>query len=333
MNTTYQETRSILRLTIPIAAATILEGSVYFLNTWMMAKLGADTLAAGALITNLFSTLAMVFWGIFSSNSSLFARYLSENNSIRVAKLFGTSNLLSVVAGVLMGFVLWNSHFLLTWTGQPTSTIQISTAYAHGLAFAEIPDLLTFSLFNFLQGADRAAATFWLSMLYVPLNVFSNYVLVFGKLGLPALGAAGIGYGTCISYTLLFLAIVIYLLLSPLREHCWRPLCLSISAAKELIFIGGPVGVTWGIGYLYLFFDTIRFLFTGALLGLKDTMFLLWTALLTWVVIGAPLVYITAQFSMTHPQNIFGALIFCELLGTLILARRYYQKIQKLQFI
>ncbi len=250
----FSEAKIISCITTPIAASTFLEGCVYFLNTWMLAKLGNDTLAAGALVTNLFSSLVMILWGVFSSSSMLYARYYGEGNRKGIARLLGTTNLLAVLLGGITSCILWNSNIILHWLGQPANTITIATYYAHGLALAEIPDLLSFSLYNFLQGISRAHATFWLSLIYVPLNIASNYILVFGKFGVPPMGAAGVGYGTFISYCLLIGIIAIYFLSNrKIRIYCSRPFAFVWKEAAELLRVGIPLGIIWSLSYVFLF--------------------------------------------------------------------------------
>ena len=220
----FLESKTIMRIVIPITTCAMLEGCVYFLNTWMLAKLGNDALGAGALVTNLFSSLMMILWGVFSSSSMIYARYYGAGDKKSIIRLLGTTNLLAVTLGIGTSCILWNTNYILQWLGQPASTVAIAKSYAHGLALAEIPDLLTFSLFNFLQGISRASTTLWLSLLYVPLNIACNYILVFGKFGVPAMHAAGVGYGTLIAYCLLIAAIAVYFVSNPaIRIYCIRP--------------------------------------------------------------------------------------------------------------
>jgi multidrug resistance protein, MATE family len=46
-----------------------------------------------------------------------------------------------------------------------------------------------------------------ISLSVIPINVFLNYLLIYGKLGFPALGLNGAGYATLISRVLMFLSL------------------------------------------------------------------------------------------------------------------------------
>lgn len=248
------ESKTILRIATPIATCTMLEGCVYFLNTWMLAQLGSEALGAGALVTNLFSSLMMILWGVFSSSSMIYARYYGADDKKNIARLLGTTNLLALLLGIMTSCILWHADTFLHLLGQKDSTVALAKSYAHGLALAEIPDLLSFSLFNFLQGISRANATLWLSLIYVPLNIACNYILVFGKLGFPAMHTAGVGYGTFIAYCLLLTIMTGYFLSSrTLRMYCSRPFILVWQEAKKLLFVGLPLGVVWALSYFFLF--------------------------------------------------------------------------------
>jgi multidrug resistance protein, MATE family len=248
------ESKTILRIATPIAACTMLEGCVYFLNTWILAQLGNDALGAGALVTNLFSSLMMILWGVFSGSSSIYARYHGADDKQSIARLLGTTNLLALLLGIVTSCILWHADLILQFLGQKASTIALAKNYAHGLALAEIPDLLSFSLFNFLQGISRAPTTLWLSLIYVPLNIACNYILVFGKFGFPALHTAGVGYGTFISYCLLLAIMTGYFFTQPtLRIYCSKPFVLAWSEIKTLLSVGLPLGLIWALSYLFLF--------------------------------------------------------------------------------
>jgi MATE family multidrug resistance protein len=80
---------------------------------------------------------------------------------------------------------------------------------------------------------------------------------------------------------------------------------------------------------IYLFFETIRFLFSGALLGLKDTFYNLKVGIFTWLLIGAPAIYLAPKFFANDTIVYWIIMIICEALGLVILARRYLFK-QKL---
>jgi len=248
------ESKTILRIAAPIATCAMLEGCVYFLNTWMLAQLGNDALGAGALVTNLFSSLMMIFWGVFSSSSMIYARYYGANDRKSISRLLGTTNLLAVMLGIITSCILWHADIILHLLGQEDSTVALAKNYAHGLALAEIPDLLSFSLFNFLQGISRANTTLWLSLIYVPLNITCNYILVFGKFGLPAMHTAGIGYGTFISYCLLIAIIMSYFLSHrAIRIYCSSPFLFVWQEVKKLLFVGLPLGIIWALSYFFLF--------------------------------------------------------------------------------
>lgn len=434
-----REVSSLLSVALPMAVGAILEALVPFLNILMLARLGPQTVAAAALVATLFGTLLMIFWGVFSSASPLIARRYGERNHLAISDLVVSSCWLALSVGSVVGVLLWRADILLVYLGQPVATIDLARGYFHGLAFAASADFLTFALFNFFQGIMQSKVTMWLSLLYVPINIVCNYVLMFGVWGLPKLGAAGIGYGTAISFWLLLGLCVIFILSRrDLRSYFQGRRWPSWPAIAALLRLGLPLGLLWSftlifffvlavlmgkmsdgalaayqlvrqwidfffiIAYcfaralsikiseaigqgkryrmaiiakaalllntgfmvlvvillttcgdallavdlgikpssdnywvihyahdffklaaIYIFLDTARTLFFGALLGLQDITYLLAVGAICWLVVGVP-VAILATHLMPHcPNNLWLVGMLTEALGLILLARRY----------
>lgn len=434
-----QEVSSLWVVALPMAIGAILEALIPFINILMLARLGPQTVAAAALVATLFGTLLMIFWGVFSSVSPLIARRYGERNPSAISELVVSSCWLALLVGCAVGWLLWRADILLVYLGQPLATIDLARGYFHGLAFAVTADFLTFALFGFFQGIMQPKITMWLSLLYVPISITCNYVLMFGVWGLPKLGAAGIGYGTAISFWLLLglcvtfilsrrdlrsyfqgrrwpgwpaisallrlglplgllwsFTLIFFFVLAVLMgkmsdgalaayqlvrqwvdfffiiAYCFaRALSIKISEAIGqdkryrmaviakaalvlntgfmvvvviLLITGGDVLLAvdlgtqpssdnyWVVHYahdffklaaIYIFLDTARTLFFGALLGLQDIRYLLAVGGLCWLLVGVPVAVIVTHLMPHSPNNLWFVGMLTEGLGLILLARRY----------
>lgn len=434
-----QEIASLWGLALPMAVGAILEALIPFLNILMLARLGSQTVAAAALVATLFGTLLMIFWGVFSATGTLIAFRYGERNPVAIGQIIVSSCWLALVVGCMVGILVWRADILLVRLGQPLATIELARGYFHGLAFAAIADFFTLALFNFFQGIMQSKITMWLSILYVPINISCNYILMFGKFGLPPMGAAGIGYGTAIAFWALVIFCVIFIVSRPdLRSYFkyqWWP---STAAIVALLRVGLPLGLLWSfvlifffviavlmgkmsdnalaayqlvrqwtdfffiIAYcfarslgikiseaigqnkryrmriiakaalilntsfmllvvillttggnlllaidlggkpsaadavmiqyahdffklaaIYIFLDTARTLFFGALMGLQDTTYLLGVGAVCWLVVGVPIALGLTHWWPHSPNNLWLVGMLTEALGLILLARRY----------
>ncbi len=106
-----------------------------------------------------------------------------------------------------------------------------------------------------------------IALLALPINVSLNYVLIFGKLGLPALGGVGTGVATAVTYWCLAavaLLIVIRSRLFSTYKLFRRIEVLSFPAWKEQLKIGIPIGFS-------IFFETSIFAVVAILMSAFDT--------------------------------------------------------------
>jgi len=108
-----------------------------------------------------------------------------------------------------------------------------------------MPGLLAFfSLRYTSEGLGRTKPIMYIGFLGLALNVLGNWVFMYGKLGMPRLGAVGCGVATAIAYTLMFLAMLLHV-----RTHrAYRRFNFFARidpphwpTLRELIRIGAPI--------------------------------------------------------------------------------------------
>ena len=109
-----------------------------------------------------------------------------------------------------------------------------------------IPALMSMALKNHADAMDRPWPGFWIFLAGVVLNIFLNWVLIYGKLGSPALGLEGAAWATLISRTLILFAMFAWLnqsnSLSEWVPYRWfrKP---DWSAIRRLWAIGFPASI------------------------------------------------------------------------------------------
>ncbi len=134
---------------------------------------------------------------------------------------------------------------ILEWIGVASEIIPIASDYAFALAFGVPGIALFYTLNGFCEGMNNTKVPMVISVVGLLLNIPVNYVLIYGKLGFPELGAVGCGWATSLVYW-----VMSGLLYSYIKGHHHYKKIISVSDAKprakemvHLLRLGLPIGM------------------------------------------------------------------------------------------
>lgn len=274
-----------LLLSVPLAAAQLSQAATAFVDTVMMGLLGSQTLAAGGLGAVIFSTLLLVCTGVVSAVGPLVAEAYGTGNIKAIERIARQGLWLSLVLSLPCMLLIWNGDVLLITLGQEPDNAVLAGAYLRSVMWGFFPAIAFASLKNFVSALSRPRSVMVIMLCGLVFNAIANYVLMFGKLGLPALGLAGIGWASSISLWGMLIALVSFILsqrfFAPYQVfHCFP---FEGSIFWELVQTGWPIGVLFGV-------ETGLFAITAFLMGHLGTTILaahqiaLQTAALTFMV-------------------------------------------------
>jgi putative MATE family efflux protein len=198
------------KLAVPIALQNLLTASLGMVGNVMVGQLGDASIAAVGLAGQVFFLLTLILFGI-SSGSAMFTAQLWGNKDIK--------NLRKVLGLCLYMGIFIAGLFLLLSELIPTRIIGIFTndpqVIALGAEFLQIYAwaFLFFSITSGFAAVLRSIGEVKLPMLVtvsaLALNIALNYVLIFGALGLPAMGIRGAAVSAVIARVSECLAIVL----------------------------------------------------------------------------------------------------------------------------
>jgi MATE family multidrug resistance protein len=118
--------------------------------------------------------------------------------------------LVALVLGIPGTIIGWNLAPVLAMTGQDPRVIAFTDQYLHAAAWAIVPYLLFVVLRSFVAALARAGSVMVVTVAAIGVNALLTYGLVFGQLGMPALGVAGAGWATTITTWLMLAALVFH---------------------------------------------------------------------------------------------------------------------------
>lgn len=258
-----EEAGANLALALPIAIAFLSQMATVFVDNVMVGRLGAAELAAGGLGANLMFAPMLLGMGVLTGIAAVAAHAFGANDAAKVSTTIRQGIRLAVVLTIpcavgILAFVL-----LLPHIGYDPATVRM----AQGQMLWSLPGIPAFLIFtalrNFVTAAHRPRVVTVVTMASVGVTAFSNYLFVYGSLGMPRLGVPGVGLTATIVSWLEFLAVAAYVRLD--REfhsfHVFGRLFHHDRAFWEILHVG------WPISGAYLFENGL-FLVTTVMVGL-----------------------------------------------------------------
>jgi MATE family multidrug resistance protein len=240
------EIKNTLSLGLPLIASQLIYASSGFIGTAMVAHLGQNELAASVLVSMIWMTLSVLFFGILNASSVLVAHQYGARNEKAISDIMGQSYILGLGICVFMMLILLCLPYLLQYCDQPPVVLELAYQYVHSLILT-IPGLILLIIGEqFLAAVGKSKIVLRISILVVPIEIPLIYLFIFGKFGFPKCGIAGIGYGFAVTYTISAIGLIAYLIMS--KQYQRYKIFSAINKIdfvyiKELLRVGTPMGV------------------------------------------------------------------------------------------
>lgn len=246
------ELRATLALAWPLILANVTHQLIQATDVLLLGRLGALELAAATLAINLTFTFNVLLLGLLLASSPMMATALGKrSNAIRdVRRTFRSGLWLLGVTMPPYWLLLWYAEPIMLALGQPPELAEAGQSYLRAYMWCTAPWLLFQLLRNFVAALERPAVVLWLSLAAIALNALISWALIFGELGLPALGVVGAGLGSTITWLAATAALILFVLRDRrfrrfhLFGRFWR---LDVERTVEMVRLGWPIGVTMAL--------------------------------------------------------------------------------------
>jgi MATE family multidrug resistance protein len=246
------ELRSTLRLAWPLILANLTQQLIQATDVLLMGRLGATQLAAATLALNLTFTFNLFLFGLVTASSPMMATALGQrSNAVRdVRRTFRAGLWLLIFALPPYWLLLWHVGDLMLALGQSDELARQGQTFLRAYMWCTAPWLLFQLLRNFVAALERPRVVLWLSLAGIGLNALFSWSLIFGHLGLPALGLVGGGMGSTLTWALLCAALVAYTSVERrfrrfhLFGNWWR---FDSNRTWAMVKLGFPIGITMAL--------------------------------------------------------------------------------------
>jgi MATE family multidrug resistance protein len=258
------EIRATAALAAPLAGASLSQLLLGFTDTVMVGYLGSDALAAAGLGAGLYFTIGLVFQGVVTAVSPLVAQALGARAEGQVAQIVADGVVLALLLAVPFAGIGFLGAPLLHGLGYEPLLADEVGRFLHAIVWGAPGFLLFATLRSFLAAVSRPRSVMLVLLACLAANAGLNYVLIFGKWGLPQLGIVGSGCASAIVNWLMALGLIGAVAFDPIlrrfgvHRQLRRP---SRHGLAELLRVGAPIAGIYAL-------EAGVFITAGLLMGL-----------------------------------------------------------------
>lgn len=245
-----QELRATLVLAVPLALTQLTQVAMSFVDVVMIGRLGPEALAAGVLGTTVYFTLLLMCMGVVMAVNPMVAQAVGARDPAAVGRAVRQGLWLALLLGLPLMALLSQVERLLLLARQEPATAALAATYVRAVLWGVLPHLAYTALRSFAEGIARPRPVLVVAILAAITNAGINYVLMYGALGLPALGLRGCAIGTALtSWAMFGLLVLVVRTNGDFRRYgvfmaLRRP---DAAALRALFRLGWPIGIGFGL--------------------------------------------------------------------------------------
>jgi MATE family multidrug resistance protein len=200
------EFRAMLALGWPLVLTNLAQIALTTTDVLVLGRLGASALAAAALGVNLYLAILIFAIGLVTATSPMMADAVGRKLHVvrDIRRTFRQGLWSAVIISVPAWIVLWHTEQVLLLFGQEPQAAADAQTFVRLLQWGFLPTLGFIALRSFVAALQRPTWALVVTAVTIAFNIAANWVLVFGHLGLPALGLRGSGLATTLSNLFLF---------------------------------------------------------------------------------------------------------------------------------
>ena len=250
-------------ITVPILIQNVITNFVSLLDNIMVGQVGTESMSGVAIVNQLMFVFILFIFGGMSGPGIFTAQFHGKGDPDGVRHTFRAKLYVGIAAIVLFGaaFLLAGRQMISLFLHQGSddlnlaATLDFGMDYLHVIMLQMLPFALMQAYSSTLRETGETVLPMKAGITAVLVNVALNYVLIFGKLGAPALGVVGAAIATVIARIVECAIVVIWThthkAKAPFIRGAYRSLKVPMVLMKQIIRMGLPLlfnEVMWALG-------------------------------------------------------------------------------------
>lgn len=175
------------------------------LDTMMLGNHSPESLQAMSLAASISITVILSLTGVIHALIPIFSQLIGSKKLSKVGQLWGQGIWLGMFLALLVGTLLLFPDIWLSFSGNVPDVVREQVAIYLRIVYLSIPAALMFrAVYAICTSAQRPKHVMYISVIGIIIKALLNWILIFGHLGLPALGSVGAGISTTFVSWLMF---------------------------------------------------------------------------------------------------------------------------------
>jgi MATE family multidrug resistance protein len=245
LNFNQQTMVELLRLALPMVVSQGAFAVMIFTDRYFMSQIDPVHMAAalGGGVASFFSFC--FFIGLFSYANALAAQYLGAGESEKCPKVVTQGMIMTVMSAPFLTLITFLVAGIFEGMGHEPAQVDLERIYYLILMSGVLVTLAKTCISSYFAGIGRTHVVMICDVFGLVINVPLCYVMVFGKLGFPALGIVGAGVSTVVSTVLAFVLFVAFYFRKEHRDKfgVQRSFSLDVKILRRFWRLGFPSGL------------------------------------------------------------------------------------------
>lgn len=247
------EIKNLVTLAIPVMIAQISQTAITFVDTIMAGNYSKTALSGVAIAVSIWLPTILFGQGLLTVLTPIISNLNGAAKREQVADQTRQGVVIALILSIIMMLVLYNSDIIISFRSSADHPIDpemvdVAVSFLRSIMWG-VPAFLLFLVYrNQCEGLSNTKPAMVIIFIALLANIPINYVLIYGKLGLPAFGGVGCGITAAIIFWLMFALIRIYTLTTTTQRDIRKtPLTKLIDFAiiKKIVVLGTPLALAY----------------------------------------------------------------------------------------
>lgn len=221
-----------------------------FADTMMVGHHSTTELGAASFVNNIMNLVIITATGFSYGLTPIVGGLFGREELPQAGRALRCALLANLMAGAIMMAALGILYFNVGNIGQPKELLPYIKPY-YLVLLASIPFVMLFNAFKqFTDSITETRTSMWILLSGNLLNIIGNYVLIYGKAGMPEMGVVGAGVATLLSRVFM-VALFLFVFLSRKKMRPYREgffvLGWSRQLVRRLVSLGTPIALEMGM--------------------------------------------------------------------------------------
>ncbi|WP_339758212.1 MATE family efflux transporter [Algoriphagus aquimarinus] len=237
-------------LAFPVVLSQLGQVLVGVADSMMVGRMGAVPLAAASLGNSIFFVILMFGMGISMGITPLVSVAEGKGKFKRIGHLFQHGLWINIATAVLLTVVVVGLSQGLHFLNQPEEVVILTIPYLYIITASLLPFMIFQSFKQLAEGISQTKQAMYVTIFCNLVNVFLNWVLIYGNLGAPEMGLNGAGIATLISRVLMPIMMGLYVM----RSKRYNVFNLQLGLGKLRFLLLNrilKIGVPTGFQYIF----------------------------------------------------------------------------------